>query len=135
MNRRIPNGTYGGVRGRGLITRPYSISQWPDSPIQQNRMGIQQTAARRRTIGLKESKVRGNDGPHRTWRGQGKTVPLIVQCCRNHDSPFLRRLDHLVKSRESLPIRSNFGFKGTVAGGIMGSEQGEAHQSDEGTEV
>ncbi len=26
MNRRIPNGTYGGVRGRGLITRPYSIS-------------------------------------------------------------------------------------------------------------
>jgi hypothetical protein len=25
MNRRIPNGTYGGVRGRGLITRPYSI--------------------------------------------------------------------------------------------------------------
>ncbi len=25
MNRRIPNGTYGGVRGRGLVTRPYSI--------------------------------------------------------------------------------------------------------------
>ncbi len=25
MNRRIPNGLYGGVRGRGLVTRPYSI--------------------------------------------------------------------------------------------------------------
>lgn len=25
MNRRIPNGTYGGVRGRGLITPSYSI--------------------------------------------------------------------------------------------------------------
>ena len=24
-NRRIPNGTYGGVRGRGLITPSYSI--------------------------------------------------------------------------------------------------------------
>ena len=27
MNRRIPNGTYGGVRGRGLVTPSYSISQ------------------------------------------------------------------------------------------------------------
>jgi len=26
MNRRIPNGTYGGVRGRGLVTPSYSIS-------------------------------------------------------------------------------------------------------------
>jgi hypothetical protein len=26
MNRRIPNGTYGGVRGRGFITPSYSIS-------------------------------------------------------------------------------------------------------------
>ncbi|MED0676519.1 hypothetical protein [Aneurinibacillus thermoaerophilus] len=25
MNRRIPNGTYGGVRGRGLVTPSYSI--------------------------------------------------------------------------------------------------------------
>jgi hypothetical protein len=25
MNRRIPNGTYGGVRGQGLITPSYSI--------------------------------------------------------------------------------------------------------------
>ncbi|MEH7131121.1 hypothetical protein V7103_23295, partial [Neobacillus drentensis] len=25
LNRRIPNGTYGGVRGRGLITPSYSI--------------------------------------------------------------------------------------------------------------
>ncbi|MCW2279531.1 hypothetical protein M2243_003018, partial [Heliophilum fasciatum] len=25
MNRRIPNGTYGGVRGRGLIAPSYSI--------------------------------------------------------------------------------------------------------------
>ena len=26
MNRRIPNGTYGGVRGRGLVTPSYSIN-------------------------------------------------------------------------------------------------------------
>jgi hypothetical protein len=26
LNRRIPNGTYGGVRGRGLITPSYSIA-------------------------------------------------------------------------------------------------------------
>ncbi|MDQ0167685.1 hypothetical protein J2S11_003612 [Bacillus horti] len=25
MNRRIPNGLYGGVRGRGLVTPSYSI--------------------------------------------------------------------------------------------------------------
>jgi hypothetical protein len=25
VNRRIPNGTYGGVRGRGLVTPSYSI--------------------------------------------------------------------------------------------------------------
>jgi hypothetical protein len=27
MNRRIPNGTYGGVRGRGLAVPSYSILQ------------------------------------------------------------------------------------------------------------
>ncbi len=27
MNRRIPNGTYGGVRGRGLVTPSYSIAR------------------------------------------------------------------------------------------------------------
>jgi hypothetical protein len=27
MNRRIPNGTYGGVRGRGLVIPSYSITQ------------------------------------------------------------------------------------------------------------
>ncbi len=27
MNRRIPDGTYGGVRGRELVTPSYSISQ------------------------------------------------------------------------------------------------------------
>jgi hypothetical protein len=27
MNRRIPNGTYGGVRGRGLVTPSYSIME------------------------------------------------------------------------------------------------------------
>ena len=32
MNRRIPNGTYGGVRGRGLITRPYSMRRTTESP-------------------------------------------------------------------------------------------------------
>ncbi|WP_222127417.1 hypothetical protein [Bacillus sp. X1(2014)] len=31
MNRRIPNGTYGGVRGRGLVTPSYSIyTKWRD---------------------------------------------------------------------------------------------------------
>ena len=28
-NRRIPNGTYGGVGGRGLITPSYPIVVWP----------------------------------------------------------------------------------------------------------
>ena len=28
MNRRIPNGTYGGVRGRGLIAPSYSIGDF-----------------------------------------------------------------------------------------------------------
>jgi hypothetical protein len=27
MNRRIPDGTYGGVRGRGLVTPSYSIEK------------------------------------------------------------------------------------------------------------
>ena len=31
MNRRIPNGTYGGVRGRELIAPSYSISDATDS--------------------------------------------------------------------------------------------------------
>ncbi|MDT2252638.1 hypothetical protein ABNC51_19805 [Paenibacillus larvae] len=28
MNRRIPNGTYGGVRGRGFAAPSYSIFAW-----------------------------------------------------------------------------------------------------------
>jgi hypothetical protein len=39
MNRRIPNGTYGGVRGRGLAVPSYSIAKKVASNIAKNNLG------------------------------------------------------------------------------------------------